>query len=160
MKAFIKKNLALLSIVFVLAGALLIETDNVFAASGDTIVYITKTGECYHSSGCSSLSHSKIAVTLQSAVDNGYRSCKRCKPVKLDSTSKTTTNATASVGTNKVNTVTYAVNDAVEALKTYTGNTKEFNAYTYYINNIDLQTAFGADGDLLLKHFKYNSQTT
>ncbi|SFC60797.1 hypothetical protein [Butyrivibrio sp. YAB3001] len=47
-----------------------------------------------------------------------------------------------------------ATSQAVEALKSYKGNTKEFNAYDYYINNADLQTAFGADGDALLKHYK------
>ncbi len=43
---------------------------------------------------------------------------------------------------------------AIEALKTYKGNTKTFNAYDYYINNADLQTAIGPDGDALLKHYK------
>lgn len=42
----------------------------------------------------------------------------------------------------------------VEALKTYKGNTAEFNAYDYYTNNVDLQTAIGPDGDALLKHYK------
>ncbi len=42
----------------------------------------------------------------------------------------------------------------IEALKTYKGNTTEFNAYDYYINNADLQTAIGPDGDALLKHYK------
>ena len=37
-----------------------------------------------------------------------------------------------------------SVSQEVEALKTYKGNTKSFNAYTYYINNTDLQTAIGA----------------
>ncbi len=42
---------------------------------------------------------------------------------------------------------------SIEALKTYKGNTKEFNAYDYYTNNPDLQTVIGANGDALLKHF-------
>lgn len=41
----------------------------------------------------------------------------------------------------------------VTALKTYKGNTAEFNAYVYYKNNVDLQTAIGANGDALLKHY-------
>ncbi len=58
--------------------------------------------------------------------------------------------------------ISYATNDQtvvavditkVEALKTYKGNTTEFNAYDYYIINIDLQTAIGPDGDALLKHY-------
>ena len=53
------------------------------AASGDTIVYITRTGECYHRGNCSYLK-SKIETTLQKAVDGGYRACSRCNPPKLD----------------------------------------------------------------------------
>ena len=47
----------------------------------------------------------------------------------------------------------------LEALKTYKGNTKDFNAYTYYMNNTDLQTAIGADGDKLLKHYNDYGKT-
>lgn len=46
----------------------------------DIMVYITRTGECYHRSGCSSLSKSKIETTLQSAKSSGYRACQRCNP--------------------------------------------------------------------------------
>lgn len=42
----------------------------------------------------------------------------------------------------------------IDALKTYKGNTTEFNAYDYYMNNADLQTAIGANGDALLKHYQ------
>ena len=45
-------------------------------------------------------------------------------------------------------------NSAVEALKTYSGNTSEFNAYTYYMRYADLQSAVGANGDALLKHWQ------
>lgn len=54
------------------------------AASGDTIVYITRTGECYHRAGCSSLK-SKIETTLQQAVSDGYRACSKCNPPILTS---------------------------------------------------------------------------
>ncbi len=59
------------------------------AASGDTTVYVTKTGKCYHSSGCSSLSKSKIETTLESASSK-YSPCSKCKPPVLDSSSETT----------------------------------------------------------------------
>lgn len=49
-------------------------------ATGGTIVYITRTGSKYHRSGCSSLSRSKIEITLKEAVDKGYEPCKRCRP--------------------------------------------------------------------------------
>lgn len=46
-----------------------------------------------------------------------------------------------------------ASNSKVEALKSYKGNTAEFNAYYYYVNYPDLQAAIGADGKALLKHY-------
>lgn len=51
--------------------------------SGDTIVYVTRTGSKYHRDGCSSLSRSKIEITLKEAVEEGYEPCKRCKPPRL-----------------------------------------------------------------------------
>lgn len=41
----------------------------------------------------------------------------------------------------------------LEGLKTYSGNTTEFNAYYYYTNYADLQSALGADGAKLLAHY-------
>lgn len=52
-------------------------------SSGDTTVYITDTGECYHNYGCQYLKKSCIATTLQSAINNGYRACSRCDPPSL-----------------------------------------------------------------------------
>ncbi len=43
-------------------------------------VYKTKTGECYHLNGCSSLSRSKIPTTVSEAQNEGLRPCKRCQP--------------------------------------------------------------------------------
>jgi uncharacterized protein YcfL len=42
-------------------------------------VYITKTGECYHNSDCTSLRKSKIERKL-SEVYNKYRDCSICTP--------------------------------------------------------------------------------
>lgn len=53
------------------------------AYNGDTIVYVTRTGECYHRDGCSYLK-SKIEMTLEEAVISGYRACSRCCPPSLD----------------------------------------------------------------------------
>lgn len=55
------------------------------AADGDTIVYTTRTGECYHRYSCSSLSKSCYETTLSQAVADGYRPCGRCHPPTLDS---------------------------------------------------------------------------
>jgi hypothetical protein len=43
-------------------------------------VYITKTGEKYHRSGCSSLRRSQFPISLKEAVARGYGACKICKP--------------------------------------------------------------------------------
>ena len=55
-----------------------------YAAGQDTIVYITKTGEKYHTERCSSLKKSKISISLGEAVAKGYEPCKLCKPPSLD----------------------------------------------------------------------------
>ena len=58
----------------------------IFAADGNTIVYYTKTGDCYHNDGCSSLSRSKYETTLQdAAVNMRLRPCSNCNPPTLDS---------------------------------------------------------------------------
>ena len=155
MNMLVRKNIAILSVVAMLIGTLVVGGNRAYAASGDTIVYITKTGDCYHASGCSSLKKSKIETTLQSAIDRGYKACSKCHPGSLTASSSTSSANNATAATTVVNntTVVNAITDAVEALKTYKGNNDEFNAYAYYINNIDLQTAIGPDGDKLLKHF-------
>ena len=148
MSTSVKRRILTLSTIVFLSFGMLIPSNTVKAATGDTTVYITKTGSCYHKSGCSSLRKSKIAVTLQDAVDRGKRPCKNCKPGSLDETSAATD--TTAVTTTATTTV---ADSAIEALKTYKGNTEEFNAYTYYKNYEDLQTAIGAVGDALLKHW-------
>lgn len=60
-----------------------------YAASGSTTVYVTRTGEKYHTAGCSYLK-SSIAISLEDAVDSGYTRCSRCNPPKLDETSSST----------------------------------------------------------------------
>jgi hypothetical protein len=55
-----------------------------FAAGRDPVVYITETGEKYHTEQCASVRNSKIAVTLGEAVSKGYGPCQRCNPPVLD----------------------------------------------------------------------------
>jgi membrane protein involved in colicin uptake len=45
----------------------------------ETIVYVTKTGEKYHSDGCQYLSKSKIAISLSDAKAS-YSPCSKCNP--------------------------------------------------------------------------------
>ena len=74
-----------------------------YAASSDTTVYITKTGKCYHNSGCSSLSKSCIETTLGAAAGK-YTPCSKCKPPTLDSDS--TASTTKAATTSKASTST------------------------------------------------------
>lgn len=43
-------------------------------------VYITNTGTKYHRESCSSLSKSRIPITLEEAVERGYEPCGICQP--------------------------------------------------------------------------------
>jgi len=53
-----------------------------------TIVYVTKTGRKYHVEDCQYLDRSKIAITLQDAVNQGYTPCSACDPPLLDRAGK------------------------------------------------------------------------
>ena len=75
-------------------------------------VYITDTGEKYHSISCRYLKQSKHEVSLEKAQQRGYSACKVCKPstkkstsVKSATSSKTTSStkstATRCTGTTK-----------------------------------------------------------
>ena len=54
---------------------------------------------------------------------------------------------------DKADSVTTTQAQAVEALKTASVNSSEFNAYYYYITYPDLQAAFGPNADLLYVHW-------
>lgn len=54
-------------------------TSSAYAVGAETVVYITRTGHCYHREGCTYLK-SKIPITLQAAIDAGYDHCSRCHP--------------------------------------------------------------------------------
>jgi hypothetical protein len=43
-------------------------------------VYATRTGACYHSTGCSSLRQSQIPMSKPQAEAQGLRACSRCSP--------------------------------------------------------------------------------
>lgn len=79
-----KRWIALLLLASLLCSLLLIP---VAAASGNTTVYITATGEKYHKKGCQYLSRSCYDIELQDAVDRGYTRCSRCNPPTLSTSS-------------------------------------------------------------------------
>lgn len=78
MVIFVKKKLVLLVLLSLLLSL------TAFAASGDTTVYITKSGAKYHQYGCGYLSKSCIPISLANAVASGYEPCSRCYPPTLD----------------------------------------------------------------------------
>lgn len=49
-------------------------------SSGGGTVYITRTGDKYHRSGCRYLSRSKISISRSSAISRGYEACSVCHP--------------------------------------------------------------------------------
>ena len=64
-------------------------TGTSLAANGET-VYITNTGKKYHSSGCSQLKNSKIAISIEDAMRRGYQPCKLCRSEGATQTAKNT----------------------------------------------------------------------
>lgn len=103
-----KRFLALFLSIVLLVGAVL----PIFALAdnGSTTVYITDTGECYHSYGCQYLKKSCIAISLSDAVNQGYRPCSRCNPPTIDVASVNSPNSyidnASSEAANAVNTDT------------------------------------------------------
>jgi len=45
-----------------------------------TVVYLTKSGKCYHRSTCHHLRKGGIQTTLRDAKNSGYKPCSSCKP--------------------------------------------------------------------------------
>ncbi|MDR3300993.1 MAG: thermonuclease family protein [Spirochaetaceae bacterium] len=58
------------------------------SADPATIVYTTNSGTRYHREGCSSLSRSKIAISLVDATVSGLTPCLSCKPPVLQEKEK------------------------------------------------------------------------
>lgn len=66
-----------------------------FACNGQT-VYVTKTGEKYHTESCRYLKYSKIEIELEHAKNLGYEACLVCKPSDNGTDSHTTETPAAS----------------------------------------------------------------
>lgn len=73
-------------LLMVLCGCSSQQSKNDYTSSynnNEVIVYVTKTGKCYHKSGCRYLSNSSKSMELKDAARK-YRACSVCKPPKLD----------------------------------------------------------------------------
>ena len=55
-------------------------TDTAEEAPVEVVVYVTKTGEKYHSDGCQYLRKSQISISLDDARASGYTPCSKCHP--------------------------------------------------------------------------------
>jgi micrococcal nuclease len=71
------------------------------------VVYVTNSGNRYHTESCSSLRRSRIAVTLADAVRSGYDPCSICNPPRL---SEADSAAAESGGAGNGGKVLYRVN--------------------------------------------------
>ena len=71
-------------------------------------VYVTKTGEKYHTESCRYLKYSKIAIDLAKAQQQDYTPCKVCKPATVvkKKTSTASTVTTTETTTTKTTTTT------------------------------------------------------
>ena len=56
------------------------ESSNSQNQTNDRTVYVTNTGDRYHSAGCSSLRKSKIPMSISDAQAQGYTPCGNCNP--------------------------------------------------------------------------------
>lgn len=48
--------------------------------SGENIVYVTKSGEKYHTADCTYLTNTSMPVSLDQALAEGKKPCSRCHP--------------------------------------------------------------------------------
>jgi hypothetical protein len=141
------KRLIAVYVMTALLSLMIIPTLSVSAASGDTTVYLTKTGSCYHASGCSSLRKSQIPTTLSDAVAGGYSPCSKCHPGSLDA-APTNNVQTASAPAPVVQNPT-----AVNQVKT-SGWDCIYNEAYYRANNPDVDKVYPGDSAGIFEHFK------
>ena len=69
-------------------------------------VYVTKTGEKYHTNSCRYLKYSKYEITLEKAIKQGYDACLVCKPSKENSETTTSSNSITPKTQSKKSTAT------------------------------------------------------
>lgn len=104
MKSACKRIILVVCVLFFVSASVF----TVSADNGSTIVYVTDSGEKYHSAGCRYLSRSQNSITLEDAVDNGYSPCSRCNPPVYDGGAVDVTPSTESKGSS------YTVEDTEE----------------------------------------------
>ncbi len=160
MRRLINRRLAAISAIALLLSLVFIPGYKSYALSGDATVYLTRTGDCYHADGCSSLSRSKIPTTLSDAVSRGYYACSRCHPGSLDAApaAKPVTGPVAPAAnstTQAAVTQTPVTTVTVPVVQTTTSGWDCIYNETYYrANNVDVDKAFVGDSAGIFQHFK------
>ena len=144
------RRLVSVSIVALMLTLLFVPVSKVSAMSGDSTVYITKTGSCYHADGCSSLRRSKIATSLSDAVSRGYSPCSKCHPGSLDQASAPTTTSAPAASTPAI---AQTENKAVAQNVAPSGWECIYNEAYYRAHYADVNAAY-TDSDSIFQHFK------
>ena len=140
------RRLFSVSIIAIMLTLLLTPASEVQAMSGDSTVYITKTGSCYHADGCGSLSRSKIATTLSNAIAKGYSPCSKCRPGTIDT-------APAPAASTPAPVAAQAETKVVTQASTTSGWECIYNEAYYRAHNEDVNAAY-SDSNSIFQHFK------
>ncbi len=138
MKGILRSKLFAVALTMILAAGVFVPTQTVNAASGDAVVYITKTGKKYHADGCASLSKSKIQTTLSDAVSKGLESCSKCNPGALDGAADTKSVSTVQ-STTTTKAATTAKSSTSAGFDTYYIPEQQITEDTFVLNKSSLK---------------------
>ena len=154
----IKSKFVSIAMIVTIFMFLLSPAISVRAMSGDSTVYVTRTGDCYHRDGCSSLSRSQIPISLSEALSKGYYACSRCNPGGLDAAPVTQTALAQTPAKTTVQAqapATASVVTQVPVTQTTTSGWDCIYNETYYrTNNPDVDKAYIGDSKGIFDHFK------
>lgn len=75
-----QKHMKIVKIAVSIAVLIAIGISAIYIANGFKTVYITRTGDKYHTETCGHLTDTKIEMTLREAQKAGYQPCSMCKP--------------------------------------------------------------------------------
>ena len=152
MRKIIQNRFVAITTIAIIISIMLSPVISVKPMSGDSTVYVTKTGDCYHIDGCSSLRRSKIPISLNDALSKGYYACSKCNPGGLD-TAPAAQAAPVQQAVQSQAPTTPAVTQ-VPATQTTTGWDCIYNETYYRTNNPDVDKAYPGDSKGIFEHFK------
>lgn len=152
MRRIIQNRLVAITAIAIMMSIVLPPVISVKAMSGDSTVYVTKTGSCYHADGCSSL-RSKIPMSLSEALSKGYYACSKCNPGGLDPAPAA--QAAPAQQAAQAQAPAASVVTQVPTTQTATSGWDCIYNETYYrTNNPDVDKAYPGDSKGIFEHFK------